>query len=175
MNVFSPGYSPKIYHTLWLQARHGMSAVGLDSDLKPTFAIVMLYVVPSQIAKFMGPTWGPPGSCWPEMGTMLVPWTSLSGMLINWPLGDVVVISKVKSSNTCYGLCSWLFPVKLFSGECHWKLLMKKSTLILVTAWCCQARNHYLSQCWPRSMSPYEITKTQWVNSLRLSDAYMCQ
>ena len=33
----------------------------------------------TQIAKFMGPTWGPPGSCRPQMGPMLVPWTVLSG------------------------------------------------------------------------------------------------
>ena len=32
----------------------------------------------SQIAKFMGPTWGPPGSCRPQMGPMLAPWTLLS-------------------------------------------------------------------------------------------------
>ena len=34
----------------------------------------------SQIAKFMGPTWGPPGSCRPQMGPMLAPRTLLSGM-----------------------------------------------------------------------------------------------
>ena len=34
----------------------------------------------SQIAKFVGPTWGPPGSCWPQMGPMLTPWTLLSGL-----------------------------------------------------------------------------------------------
>ena len=33
----------------------------------------------TQKAKFMGPTWGPPGSCLPQMGPMLVPWTLLSG------------------------------------------------------------------------------------------------
>ena len=27
----------------------------------------------------MGPTWGPPGSCWPQMGPMLAPLTLLSG------------------------------------------------------------------------------------------------
>ena len=32
-----------------------------------------------QIAKFMGPTWGPPRSCRPQMGPMLAPWTLLSG------------------------------------------------------------------------------------------------
>ena len=31
------------------------------------------------IIKFMGPTWGPPGSCRPQIGPMLAPWTLLSG------------------------------------------------------------------------------------------------
>ena len=35
----------------------------------------------SQIAKFIGPAWGPPGSCWPQMGPMLAPWTLLSGLV----------------------------------------------------------------------------------------------
>ena len=29
---------------------------------------------------FMGPTWGPSGSCRPQMGPMLAPWTLLSGI-----------------------------------------------------------------------------------------------
>ena len=33
----------------------------------------------TQIANFMGPTWGPPGSCRPQMGSMCAPWTLLSG------------------------------------------------------------------------------------------------
>ena len=33
----------------------------------------------TQIAKFMGPTWVPPGSCRPQMGPMLASWTLLSG------------------------------------------------------------------------------------------------
>ena len=34
----------------------------------------------SQKTKFMGPTWGPSGSCRPQMGPMLTPWTLLSGV-----------------------------------------------------------------------------------------------
>ena len=34
----------------------------------------------SQIAKFTGPTCGPPGPCRSQMGLMLVPWASLSGL-----------------------------------------------------------------------------------------------
>ena len=33
----------------------------------------------TQIAKFMGPTWGPPGSCRPQMSPILAPQTLLSG------------------------------------------------------------------------------------------------
>ena len=39
-----------------------------------------------------------------------------------------------------------------------------QSTLVQVMAWCCQETSHYLSQCWPRSLSPYGITRPQWVN-----------
>ena len=38
-------------------------------------------LIVTQIPKFVGPTWGPPGSCRPQMGLMLVPWTMLSGYL----------------------------------------------------------------------------------------------
>ena len=49
---------------------------------------VSLYdvIMPSQIVKFMGPTWGPPGSYRPQMGPILAPWTLLSGYLCRWIL-----------------------------------------------------------------------------------------
>ena len=40
----------------------------------------------------------------------------------------------------------------------------EKSTLVQVMAWCRQATSHYLIQCWPRFMSPYSVTRPQWVN-----------
>ena len=45
----------------------GMSVNGLITGLGCTL-----------IEKFMGPTWGPTGSCRPQVGPMLVPWTLLS-------------------------------------------------------------------------------------------------
>ena len=30
-------------------------------------------------------------------------------------------------------------------------------------AWCHQAPSHYMSQCWPRSMSPYGANRPQWI------------
>ena len=46
-----------------------------------------------------------------------------------------------------------------------------KSLLVQVMAWCRQATSHYLSQCWPRSLSLYGITRPQWVkkNDCQLS------
>ena len=49
------------------------------------------WLMPPQIEKFMGPTWGPPGSCRPQMGPMLAPWILLSGSIggqiwrLTWP------------------------------------------------------------------------------------------
>ena len=39
----------------------------------------------------------------------------------------------------------------------------EKSTLVQVMAWCHQTASNYLSQCWPRSLSPYGVTRPQWV------------
>ena len=38
------------------------------------------------------------------------------------------------------------------------------TTLGQVMAWCCQTTSHYMSQCWPRSLSPYGVIRPQWVN-----------
>ena len=43
--------------------------------------ILQYWTFRSQIAKFMGPTWGPPGSCRPRMGPMLAPWNDWS---VSW-------------------------------------------------------------------------------------------
>ena len=40
-----------------------------------------------------------------------------------------------------------------------------KSTVVQVMAWCRQATSLYLNQCWPRSPTPYSVTRPQWVNS----------
>ena len=59
-------------------------------------------------------------------------------------------------------------------------------TLIQMMTWCCEATSHYLGPCCPKSITPYGVTRPQWVNfvkacelvvmtfnSLRPSDAYM--
>ena len=47
----------------------------------------------SQIASFMWPAWGPPGSCRPHVGPMLAPWTLLSGLAhaLHWDAPDCLM------------------------------------------------------------------------------------
>ena len=52
----------------------------------------------------MGPTWGPPGSCRPQMAPMLTPWTLLSGY--PFPKGLVRCLN-VMTSSSCIGLHEW--------------------------------------------------------------------
>ena len=60
----------------------------------------------------------------------------------------------------------WDIFCKIVLRSMSMDLTDDKSTLVQVMAWCRQATSHYLYQCWPRSMSPYGITRPQWVNSL---------
>ena len=52
------------------------------SIMRNEFEILLLKLLPhlphgptTQITRFMGPTWGPSGSCRPQVGPMLAPWT----------------------------------------------------------------------------------------------------
>ena len=50
-----------------------------------------------------------------------------------------------------------------------------KSTLVQIMTWCRQATSHYLSQCWPRSLSPYGITRLHWVKGQAWHCAVKCE
>ena len=50
-----------------------------------------------------------------------------------------------------------------------------QSTLVQVMVWCRQATSHYLNQCWPRSLSLYGGTMSQWVNSKHTFVTWMMQ
>ena len=67
--------------------------------------------------------------------------------------------------NVFFKLISW---IDTLSNSCETALRSMpqnpsgdKSTLVQVMAWCRQAASHYLSQCCPRSLSPYGVTRPQ--------------
>ena len=67
-------------------------------------------------------------------------------------------ILEIKFMSTCAIALRWM-PRNNFDD---------RSTLAQVMAWCRQATSHYLSQCWPRFISPYGFTSSQWVNTCHL-------
>ena len=88
------------------------------------------------------------------------------------PGGELVTHCAGKWGHTfkrvTYGLGSWallhsceIAIRRIPQNTCDDKV---KSTSIQVLAWCPQAPSHYLSQCCPRSISPYSVTRPQRVN-----------
>ena len=61
------------YVTIYMYSMHMYSVESMPMHQEYFFGIA------PEIAKFMGPTWGPPGSCRPPIGPMLAQWTLLSG------------------------------------------------------------------------------------------------
>ena len=81
----------------------------------------------------------------------------ISGLSTRWSLGDLYAMLEIQF----FVLFCWL----IYSDDnaLRWMALDPtddNSALVQIMAWC-------LSQCWdcwPRSMSPYGVTRPQWVN-----------
>ena len=98
-----------------------------------------------------------------------------------WVFDLPISCSNTILNSLASGKNEWNFKALIFqiisvidgwSISCHlalrWMsldLTTDKSTLNRVMAWCFQATSHYLSRCWPRSLSPYGVTGPQWVKS----------
>ena len=70
----------------------------------------------SLIARFMGPTWGPPGADRTQVGPMWATWTLLSGMFLCWEMIKTSIYSlKSPEINYCFpqgrilGTCTIFF------------------------------------------------------------------
>ena len=57
----------------------------------------------------------------------------------------------------------WGISYDIALGWLSLDLTDDKSMLVQIKAWCRLAASHYLSQCWPRSVLKYHITRLQWV------------
>ena len=138
----------------------------------------------------MGPTWALSAPGGPHVGPMnlairvgsdnvIMP---NSWQAITWTSDDTVYVSLINSlapgrsacnfENVVFKLALLIYIFKSsYDNVARWipqELTDDKSTLVQVMAWCRQATSHYLTQCWPRSLSPYDVTRPQWVNSLNL-------
>ena len=84
--------------------------------------------------------------------------------LTHWTLGDLIETWSNRFFYLNLGIGGWGISREI---DLKWKsegLTDDESTLGQVMAWCRQATSHYLSQCWPRSVSPYGVPRPQRVN-----------
>ena len=81
-------------------------------------------------------------------------------------MGDLNVILKMQFSILLYWLVSSNLLMIMFSDECH-------RTLLIMSTLLCQATSHYLNQCWPRSPTPYDFTRPQWVENPQKMDVML--
>ena len=89
------------YSGITKNVKFGYTTGMLSLQIPPTYASAL----PTLITRFMGPTWGPPGSCRPQMGPMLVPWILLSGHAVGrgWNVGNPLWAQT--RFVDCYGCC----------------------------------------------------------------------
>ena len=86
----------------------------------------------------MGPSWGPPGSCQPQMGPILAPWTLLSGILIEKEGVDQLAMNL--NPKTSFSEAEWCIYASL-----NYTIIGSDNGLSVVT-W--MAPSHYLNECW---------------------------
>ena len=79
--------------------------------------------------------------------------------LTHWPLQDVVI--KLKASKLIIQDSNLSTPCDIALQWMPQNLSNDKSTLIQVMFGGHQVASHYPSQCWPRSLPPYGITRSQ--------------
>ena len=121
-----------------------------------------------------------------QRGTMLQDWTIMyrnRARIGPMPLHAITWTNKENINTLAPGKFEWNFKHVIFKQilvidawciSCEIALIWMsldftddQSTLVQVMAWCRQATSHYLSQCWPRSLLPYGVTRPQWVNTMR--------
>ena len=92
-----------------------------------------------------------------------------------WPQDFIVSFNSLAPGkfewNFRYVIFKWNLVIDGWGISCKIAILWMsldftddQSTLVQVMAWCRQAASHYLSQCWPRSLLPYGVTKSEWAN-----------
>ena len=94
----------------------------------------------SQIAKFMGPTWGPPGSCRPQVGPVLASWTLLSGIACRSASNITSTLGRNQS-------CVYIYPI-MTDDPAHGRLGAD------VNAWV--TKIHELLRVWD-GLDPFDI------------------
>ena len=143
-----------------------------------SFGWVRLYIIVAtscQIKADKGSKWAGAAPVWINL-----PWIRcVEGCRMGWHwevlgfTGTEAAIQPITVDTVCVnalapGWYSSNFKNVIFKHISHMNAtepIDHKPILGQVLAWCCQATSHYLSQYWPSCMSPYGLTKPQWVKT----------
>ena len=104
----------------------------------------------TNITNSMGPTWGPPGSCRPQMGPMLAPWT-----LLLQHLWSYIFTLLVSSKRATLWLQVTIWCIIKYRPLLQWLIYMRKSG-----PWLRPQRKFYVKSTvqliwsWPNLMTP---------------------
>ena len=109
-------------------------------------SMILNTAMQSQIAKFMGPTWRPPGPCRPQMGPMLGPWTLLLGMInIDQKVGNT---NPLKAAPYCKALTG-IHSCKVTRCDCWCCVALVSIGIYVVGAISTKAPIIiFLTRCW---------------------------
>ena len=89
--------------------------------------------IPTQIAKFMGPTWGPPGSRWHQMGPMLALWTLLSGQAVPGQRAAITA-TGIPTKMMCMAAQEIVYGMILLHEQGTWTgVILYRSTWIITS------------------------------------------
>ena len=94
-------------HEWWLITLYYVLEPKIDISIQILYFYVDSNYILTLIAKFMGPTSGPPGSCRPQMGPMLAPWTLLLGYACTNLRSDADLYFVWPDNTECYAGILW--------------------------------------------------------------------
>ena len=96
---------------------------GLQSGTVIQWSLFLHQSKHAQIARFMWPTWGPPGSCRSQVGPMLAPWTLPSG----WYCAQVKTKITTGTHKT--------YTLSHLHRQAKWREWGRKLSLLGLTHW----------------------------------------
>ena len=138
----------------------------------------------TQIARFMGPTWGPSGADTTQVGPMLAPWTLLSGYITRW-VGIAMFCLRALSC-LCYwyietfrkyiptcsslslismGQHSWRSPARAVITSCHanaFRVIRPSQSTDNRELWCFTALVVAPTNCWINSRVSGRAASWRW-------------
>ena len=97
-------------------------------------------------------------------------WTNACWSIVNWTPRNKIHVAPEKCGGNFTSLYfKVIYRIEILGTPCEIGLSRwvpqnrtdDKSIVVQIIAWCRQATSHYLSQCWPRSMTSYGITRLQ--------------